>query len=483
MESDVASRPPAARLNRAFLRVAALPLVVTVGMGAPGDPQEGVVPASPEPEVVETIAVADGLTDGEQAALSKQEAKLSGYTQVRMRSRWTGDGDDEDTDVYGVVGLDYDPGTMSGWSFHMLGRTAWSVDRQPASSVFYSEQDTHDRDVDGDIYHAYVDLPMKEDFRQARLGRMLMFDTPETIHFDGAQFETHPMGLTAFTMGAYAGSSVHLSETWPSDEWLGGVYATFRPWEKGTMRFDLMHFEDDARIGDGDNDLITMGLSHRLTDEVRVEGEYSMLDGDARDMRLKSFALFPDQELTVRVSYYQQFERELDFASELNPFYNFLNVSEPYNQEQLSFTKSFGESLDLIGGIDSRRVEDDADIGRFNRDFDRYFITASMPDLLPMSTTLGLTGEVWDSPQNDISTWGVDLTTTLEDGAEASVGSYYSLYKYYWDVAAEREDVRTYFGEYKRDLSESSSFKVRYEYEDESVDSFHSLKLSVLWRF
>jgi hypothetical protein len=483
MESALASSPPAARLNRAFLKLVFLPLFVTAGMSAPGDPQEGELQAPLEPGTVQADLISTDLNESDRAALTEQDAKVSGYTNVRMRSRWTADGDDDDTDVYGVVGLTFDPGAQKGWSFHMLGRTVWSVDSQSPDSVFYSEQDTHSSDVTGDLYTAYVDMSLLDDFRRARFGRVLIYETPESIHFDGAQFETIPVGPTGFSIGAYGGSSVHLTESWPSDEWLAGAYATFKPWEQGTMRLDFMHFEDDDRIGNGDNDLITLGLNHRLMEDLRLEGQYSTLDGDPRDMRLKGFLVVPEQMLTVRVSYFQQFERELNFASELNPFYNFLNVSEPFDQAQINFTKSFDETLDLVGGIDSRRVESQGDIGRFNREFDRYFLTASMPDLLPMSTTLGLTGEVWDSPQNDISTWGLDLTSKLEDGAKASVGSYYSLYKYYLDVSAEREDVRTYYGEYKRDLSESSSFKVRYEYEDESVDSFHSVKLSVLWRF
>ncbi|MCA9000726.1 MAG: hypothetical protein KDB61_02300 [Planctomycetes bacterium] len=462
MENDRGPNSQAIRWNHALLRLAALPVLAASVFATGG--------------VLQDEGDQDGAaTEGEQVAADK----ASGYVNFRWRSRWTADGDDDDTDLYGVVGVDYE---STDWSVHVLGRSSWSVTDQEPGSVFYSEKDTHS-DLDGDLYHAYVDFKTGEDWNLARVGRLLIYETPETVHFDGAQFETAPEGPTQVRFGGYGGSSVHLSEDWPSDEWLAGVYTTFRPWEQGTMRFDFMHFVDDARMGEGENDLLTLGVVHRPKDNLRVEGQYSLLDGDSRDMRVRGFAVLPDQQLTVRASYFQQFERELNYASELNPYYNFLNAVEPYNQGQVTFTKVFDDSVSLAGGFDSRRVDEQADIGRFNRDFDRYFLTASMIDLLPMDTTLGLTGEVWDSPQNDISTWGVDLKSHLEDGAEASVGSYYSLYKYYLDSDAEREDVRTYYGEYRRELSEAASFKVRYEYEDESADSFHSIKVSVLWRF
>jgi len=146
-------------------------------------------------------------------------------------------------------------------------------------------------------------------------------------------------------------------------------------------------------------------------------------------------------------------------------------------------SKSFDEELELYGGLASRRVDDAGDIGRYNRDWDRYYLTAAMPELLPMNTTLSVTGEVWDSPGNDVETWGLDLTSPLGKETNLSLGSYYSLYKYYFDIDTEREDVRTYYAEVRDSLSDSTNLSVRYELEDEEIDTFHYLRIGVSWRF
>jgi hypothetical protein len=295
--------------------------------------------------------------------------------------------------------------------------------------------------------------------------------------------ETEPVGPTRFVVGAYGGISTHLYEEWPSDEGMGGLYTTFRPWEDGQLRLDWMHLGDDARYGSGDNDLVSTALSHHVGDDLRLEGSFSLLDGDRNDTRFKAFWVWPEEELTVRYAYYRLLEEQNNLAYELNPFFNILNTYYPFGESQFVVSKAFGETLDLFGGLDSRRVEDEADIGRYNRDYDRYYLTAAFPELLPLSTTVSLTGEVWDSPDNDIRTWGLDFSSRATEDTRISLGSYYSLYKYYLDIDAEREDVRTFYTELRNSVSDSTNLMARYEYEHEELESFHSLRLGVTWRF
>lgn len=475
MRRSAAPDPPAPRLDRALWSAVALPLLFNLGAAAPGDP--------PEAGEVQPPAPVERALQDEEGPQVAEGLRVSGYLNLRWRSRWAEDQEQDDHDLYGVFGLDLESSAEGGWGFHALGRGAWSVDKQKNTSLFYSSQDTHGSDLDGDLYHAYFDVPRPDSIRLARLGRMLVYDTPETIHFDGAHFESAPLGPTRFSVGAYGGSSVHLAEDWPADEWLAGAYTTLKPWERGDLRLDWMHLEDDDRFGVGTNDLVNVGLKQRVIDELLLEGEYGFLDGNSRDLRVKGLLNLPDQQLSLRASYYRLLKTQQNYAYELNPYFNFLNVQYPYDQGQLVLTKTFGEVLEIMGGLDARRVQDEQDIGRFNRDFDRYYATVSFPELLPLRTTLSVTGELWDSPQNNISSWGADLSSRVDDATRASIGSYYSLYKYYLDIASEREHVRTYYGEFKHELTESVALRVRYEYEDETTDTFHSLRLGVTWRF
>ena len=529
------NRKPAHRLDCAFLSTAAIPLFLMLGgelLPGAGATREGGAPVAsipdeaqeeqapqeeaqqedpvPDPEAVteeveeaeeaiqqevseaEEQVSEDELLAGEEdpselegygSGAAEPEPQLTGYINFRTRSRWAEDADEDDHDLYAVVGVDYVAGGEDPWGVHLLVQGTWGLNSQAPDSIFYSVQDTYTDQMEGRIYHAYVDVPAGDDLRITRLGRMLIYDTPVTAHFDGAHLETAPAGPTQFVLGAYGGNSVHLFESWPSDENMGGVYTRFRPWEQGQLRVDYMRFEDDDRFGEGDNDLVSTGLTHRVGKELRLDGNYSWLDGNSNDMHLKALWLWPEQDLTLRLSYFRLIQAQRNFAYELNPFFNFLNTYFPYDQSQIVISKTFGENLEVYAGLDYRRVEDEGDIGPFNRDFDRYYATAAFPDLLWDDSTLSLTGETWNSPGNDIHTWGLDLSSRLDEDTQASVGSYYSLYKYFFDVDTEREDVRTYYAEVRHSASGSTDLIARYELENEEIDTFHTLRLGVTWRF
>ncbi|HED65890.1 MAG TPA: hypothetical protein ENJ09_10090 [Planctomycetes bacterium] len=425
-----------------------------------------------------------GTVAGDAARLPQEaQPSFDGFVNFRTLSRWAEDAGDHDQDLYGVLGMNFSTGGDRPWAGHLLVQGAWGIDSQPADSVFYGVLDSYDDAVDLRLYRAYVDVPTPDAVALAQIGRMAIYDTPETAYFDGARIETTPVGETRFIVGAYGGQSVHLFEGWPSDEWIGGLYTRLRPWVHGLLRVDWMHFNDDLRFGDGNNDLVSANVTHRLGENVRLDGRYTLLDGDGNDMRLKGLWLWPEKDLTVRVTFYRLLDAQQNLAFELNPFFNILNTYYPYEQTQVVVSKGFGETVELYGGWNSRRVSNEDNIGRYNREFDRYYLNAVFPDLLPHHTTWSVTGEVWDSPDNDVQTWGQDFTTVWGDQVKTSFGTYYSLYKYLFDVNDERDNVRTYYAEVRKKVSKALDLKARYEYEDESLDSFHSIRLGVTWRF
>jgi hypothetical protein len=479
-----------------FACIVAVPLVLILGEGetaTPGRTAElepgaaelqvaqpsGQVPV----EVEDTTGTEEDASQYEDQAAAEPAPKCEGYILLRLQSRWAEERDVDDHDLYGVIGIDYAGAEDKGWGLHLLLRGSWGLDSQSPNSPFYGVQDTYAHQLEGRVYRAYVDVPRGDRLRYARLGRMVIYETPETAYFDGAHVETEPVGPTRFVVGAYGGLSAHLFEEWPSEEGMGGVYTSFRPWEDGQLRLDWMRLGDDERFGKGENDLVSAALTHDLGDHLRLEGSFSWLDGDDNDARLKGFWVWPEEELTVRFAYYRLLEAQNNLAYELNPFFNSLNTYFPYDESQLVVSKTFGETFELFGGLDVRRVEDENDIGRYNRDFDRYYLTAAFPELLPLNTTASVTGEVWDSPGNDAQTWGLDLTSRATEETRISVGSYYSLYKYYLDIDTEREDVRTFYAELRNSVSESMDVMARYEFEHEETDSYHYLRLGVTWRF
>jgi len=407
-------------------------------------------------------------------------AKVEGSLNLRYRARWTDE--DEDQDLYGVAAVDITTGGKDPFLIHLLGRGAWDMDGQAHPDPFYGVDDSYGSSVTGRLYYAYVDAPIHA-LDLTRVGRQVNYDTPVVTYFDGARLEiseSSPMGLM---LGAYGGLSTHLFETSHQGDFTGGVYTSLNPWVGGRLRFDYLHLQDETNLGDHNDDLLAVGLKHNVGRNLDLEGKYTWLEAEDRDLTLRGNWFWPEQDLSVRASYYRLLQSQGDLSLELNPFYNTLRTLYPYDQTQLQLSKGLGDFAQIFGGVDFRRVDDEGDIGQFNRDFDRYHLSLALLDLLPLSTTVSFRGEMWDSPQNDISSWGLDVDSELGEGFKTLLGTYYSLYKYYLDLNLEREDVRTYYVELRKELFDATDWNIRYEYEDAEYNFYHTLRMGMTWRF
>lgn len=438
--------------------------------------------AQEEEEAEEEETAAEETEDDYEGLDAKESgAHVSGFFSTRYKSRWTGE--DEDQDLYGVLGVDLEGAGPNPWGVHVLARGAWDMDGETHAEPFLDVEDSYHDSMTGRLYHAYVDAPVGQ-LDVARVGRQMVYDTPVTAYFDGARLETTEMTRLGWQVGGYAGTSSHLFESSPSGDFTGGAYTSLRPWRGGKVRFDYMHLEDDTQLGEHQDDLLALGVRHHLGETLQLEGDYSWLEGTRRDMTLRGSWFDLGYGVSARASYYELFQQQGDLSLELNPFYNTLRTFYPYRQTRLELTKTLGEWLDCYVGADLRRVDDEMDIGQFNRDFDRYHASLVLIDLLPLDSSLSFRGEMWDSPSNDISTWGVDLDSELGGGLRSALGSYYSLYKYYSDIDLEREDVRTYYAELRKTLfDDATDWSVRYEYENSEYDIYHTLRVGMTWRF
>jgi len=190
----------------------------------------------------------------------------------------------------------------------------------------------------------------------------------------------------------------------------------------------------------------------------------------------------PDLDLTFRASYYELLEAQGHLALELDPLFSSLLELFPYSHLSLLASKGVEEWLLVEAGADVRTVSDDDDVGEFNRDFDRYYVSATLFDLGEGDFDLTLTADVYDSERTDAETWGADLSKDLNARTEAAVGSYYSLYKYDLFLDEERDDIRTYYVRLDYEQTRNLSFDVDYEFEDGDED-YQTLKVGLSWRF
>lgn len=454
------------RALRAATR-AALLLTLASGCALPGSRRAGEEETAPP-------------TPSERSALP-----VHGFASVRYRPRWTSD--DSDHDLYGVVSLDAGDPRENAFSAHVMGRVAWDLDgrdAQTGSVVFGSIEDTYDERVNGQLYHAYVDAHRLHDgLERLRLGRQRVWRTPETVVFDGLSAVTRAIGKRRLRAGAYGGVPTHYREASSAGDSLVGLFVEGAPWETGSVRLDWMHLEDESRLGDFANDLVGVRASERLLPNTRLEGAYTRLEGEDRDWMFRATHAEPEHDLALSIRYYELLEPQRELALEFDPFVDSLRTYFPYWQTSASVSKGIGERATLQAGIDVRRVTDDADIGDFNRDYERYFLSASVEEVSSAELRLTVTGDAWRSDGLDTTSLGLDVTKPLTERSECSVGTYYSLFKYDPFLEDEREDVRTYYARLRLSRSKDLAFQGSYELEDDEFETYHVVQLGATWRF
>ena len=377
--------------------------------------------------------------------------------------------------------LQADLGDPETATFHFLGRVVANLERGDAE--FADLIDTWNGDVVGFLYDAYVDLHGHEGMRRVRIGRQWLADTPVQVFLDGLHLETEPAGDLDVVFGAFGGSSARLYESSQQGDWAAGLYAEARPWAKARVRLDYLYLEDEPRFAAAENDLLGVRLWQGLGDDLRAEGGYTRLDDRDRDVQGRLVYADSEGDWMARLSYYQLLETQLDLVNELDPYYNALLELFPYTQIGAMVSRGLGEHVALDLGFDVRRVQDDDDVGQFNRDYERGYANLRLNDVLWDDLSVSLLSDLWYSDERDVRSFGFDVSRPVFSGWSGSVGSYFALYKYDMFTNTERDDVRTYYVRLGREIGDELSFDFGYEFEENEIDDFHTLRVRGVWRF
>ena len=226
-----------------------------------------------------------------------------------------------------------------------------------------------------------------------------------------------------------------------------------------------------------------MRLWQGLGDDLRAEGGYTRLDDRDRDVQGRLVYADAEGDWMARLSYYQLLETQLDLVNELDPYYNALLELFPYTQIGAMVSRGLGEHVALDLGFDVRRVQDDDDVGQFNRDYERGYANLRLNDVLWDDLSVSLLSDLWYSDERDVRSFGFDFSRPVFSGWSGSVGSYFALYKYDMFTNTERDDVRTYYVRLGREIGDELSFDFGYEFEENEIDDFHTLRVRGVWRF
>lgn len=432
----------------------------------PQDPPAPVAPGEPAPGAA-TSSAAKATTPW-----------LRGQLRSRYYLRWTGQ--DSDNDLVETLSVDAGHAERDRVTGHLMGRLSWDIDG--VDDTFASINDSYGGRLDGLLYDAWVDINRVDGFSRVRLGRQSVYDTPEFAYFDGVHLTSNEFGALALQVGAYGGSSTHLYESSKAGDLTAGAYVAVRPWTNARLRVDYMHLEDETRLRTRDDDLLGAGFWQSVGRDVHFEAQYSRIADQDRDAQGRARWSASDWGLLLQASYYRLLEPQGDLVLEADPFFNALNELFPFEQWSLLAAKDLGTSLRLQAATDLRRVRDKGDIGFYNRDYDHYYATASLFDFGVDGLRLGGTLDLWDSNAQIVRSWGGDASYDMS-ATTASVGTYYSLYKFDLFSNSERDHVRTYYVRLRHKTSASLTLEGDYELENDDFDEYHRFRLGVTWRF
>jgi hypothetical protein len=420
---------------------------------------------------------------GEASAAKDDEdgLRIDGYLASRYRGRWRGGDSDHDLDE--VLWLEIGDPAKDRVSGRLMASVLADLDgHESASSPLFSLADTYDSSLHARLFEAYADVKSSK-LSTLRLGRQMIWGTPELAWFDGVLVESPQWRRERIRLGAYGGVPVHLYESSPEGDAIAGLFVEKRPWNGARARLDWMHLEDERRTAEHEDDLFGLGLWQGIGRSARLEARYTNVEGSSRDVRAAATWFDVDRSLLVQLSHYRLLETQDALVLELDPFSETLQELFPYDQTRLLASKGFGESLDLQLGADLRRVSDEDDVGVFNHDFERYFVTGTLPETLPADLALALTLEAWESDPTEVRTWGADLSRRFGERLDLSLGSSYALYEYDALLGRERDDVRTTYLRARWRRSERTSFDAGYEYQDDDLEDSHVVRLGTTWSF
>ncbi len=436
---------------------------------AANEPRRAPSPTSPGAANLEPLRVAED-DDG---------VPIHGSLLLRYRGRWTDDADDQD--VYATLAMDIGDPDEHAVTGHFMGRLWADVGGDDPNDIFFGLDNTFGGSLSGILYYAYLDAHGIDALEKLRVGRQQIWETPAFIVFDGARIETGELG--GVTWGAYGGLRTQYYDTSTPDDLVGGLYAIASPWDGGRLRFDYMYLEDDVRLGNDQDDLLGAELRQFVGDAWTLEGKFTALEGDGRDLNLRAHYLEPETDTSLQLKYYNLLQTQKSQALEIDPYFTSLMELFPFQQVGLLASQGVSDDLTLNAGIDVRRLDDQSDIGEFNREFERYYLSTVFHDVLVQDLDLTLVGDVWDSDDQEMQTWGVDLTQQFTPKLQGSLGSHYSLYKYDLFLNRERDDVRTYYLRTRIAQTASLMFDMELNYEDDDFEQYFWVRLGARWLF
>lgn len=429
-------------------------------------------------------------TEGEAVNGSNGSDGWTGYMSLKYKFRTVRPSKEEDEDLFYHLKLDYISRPERRYEFHFLGLLRSDLDggqdrRQFAP--FEDIADTEGTSTVGYVFEALIGFNYLLSYlRQVRMGRQAG-TRGEQLFFDGVAADLEASEYALMTLyGGYAVHFFELNNDGESDT-LEGLGIDLFPGAPTQVSLDYLSVRDKRDPGPELRDrLVSFKVRQRFTRSWHGLARARYINGEQRDLKLRTNASFPGPGLAFGVTYFRQLRAQNELSQEFSSFYDVLGRSEPFQSIDLKLRWVFADDYGLDVGHFRRELEDAGDAGPFNRDFSRYFTVFDIANFLFDRFSTTLIGEHWEAGGSELDTVGFELAYRFGSGprhTKLSAGTSYSLYKYdYYQELGERTRVRTTFVKAKVPLGKTFSVNGAYEYED-GEEIYQTVKTGVRYDF
>lgn len=412
---------------------------------------------------------------------------VNGFLSMKYRLRSTSGA--SDSDLYEHLSLDIGDAEKHTITAHIFLRATEDLDGEHSEEGFFEFDgitDSYSSSVNARFYEGYIDVHRLGFVELIRAGRQFSYETPIILQYDGGRLETIAWkDVFDLRAGVYGGIPVHLYESSASGDWLFGAYAEARFFKGNRVRIDYIRAVDDYKDGEARDDYWALGVWQSILTDLFANLQFSILEGESRDLRVRVNWTEPEWDLHVDLSWYQLFQDQEILSIDQDFFFQSLLEYFPYMQGRLLVSKGFGENWIVQGGLDVRRLRDEDDEGSFNREFTHFYVGPSVSDWPWKGFTGSVMLDVWGvtGSDGDIFTFSLDLAQKFTDDFKAAIGTSWAAYKYDYFTESEREDVRTYYIKGTYDVNPQLKVDLGYEFEDADIGNFHTLKVGVGYSF
>lgn len=392
---------------------------------------------------------------------------------------------DIDQDLFGAISLtgehafaseDGKP-LASKLGFNFQGSYTWDIDsfQDPGGpgtagfNPFFDIGNTYSERVHGYLYEANLEAKDFLVFETTKVGRQSIW-REENLFFDGLYARTKRWNTLTFDV--YGGLPVHLYESSPSGDALGGFGIESRPIPGLSLGGNYVYLRDQRSDGpDSSDSFYLINGRYNFLREWTVGATASWVDTRDRRQTVELRYLSEASGFSAQFRGMRQ-NGIVEFANEISPYVIVMGDYAPFYQCQLDLHQPIGEQFGIGGGTNLRQLEHPSDSGLYNHSYMNFYLSFDVAKLWE-GMRLNVRGDWWESDGDDIYTAGLELAQDISKIATARVGTSYSLYKFDLFTGEERERDRVYYVKVRWHATRHLDIDTEYQYETDSDSEYH----------